>query len=242
MKEVDAHSVIKASRRFDLVFKVALAKAWASGDAAAIREAEEAYLEMVRSRNGFWEDEPRREKPADFIDAFRRTARSILENGYDMTKPPIPVDEDGEILDGAHRIACCAAYGKPCAVETSAIWPAGGSVERTFLKGHIHPAVHRWGVRKYLELFPDGRLAADFGAAANLPPLPFPDWQKRSRSAWPYKIKPALTWLWCALSLPLHRKGKKRDKLLRRKNREKRKITGFAALARYWRENQKRTT
>ena len=46
----------------------------AAGDAAAIREAEEAYLEMVRARNGFYEDEPRRDTPEEFLESFRRTA------------------------------------------------------------------------------------------------------------------------------------------------------------------------
>ena len=50
---IDPKEVLKASARFDLIYKVELAKAWADGDAAAIREAEEAYLEMVRARNGF---------------------------------------------------------------------------------------------------------------------------------------------------------------------------------------------
>lgn len=234
MKTVDAKEAIAASMRFDLVFKFALAKAWAEGDAAAVREAEEAYLEMVRSRNGFWEDVPRRDKPEDFIEAFRRTAASIRKNGFDMTKPPIPVDETGEILDGAHRIACCAAYGFPCAVEKSDIWPAGGSVYKTFLKGHIHPSVRNWGVRKYLEFFPQGRLAEIFGDVAKYPLLPFPDWTARNRRALAWKLKPALSWLWCAAFLPFKSKGPKREKLLRRMLREKKKITGFSALARYW--------
>lgn len=238
MRTADARDVIKASRRFDLVFKVALAKAWAEGDAAAIHEAEEAYLEMVRSRNGFWEDVPRREKPEDFIEAFRRTAASIREHGYDMTKPPIPVDDNGEVLDGAHRIACCAAHGKPCAIETSAIWPAGGSVYKTFAKGHIHPAVRDWGLRKYLELFPDGRLAHELAALKADEPPPFPDWTARNRRAWIYKVKPALAWAWCVVSLPLRGRGAKRDKALRRMLREKKKITGYAALAEYWRKRK----
>lgn len=236
MRTADAREVIKASRRFDLIFKFALAKAWAEGDAAAIREAEEAYLEMVRSRNGFWEDVPRRDKPEDFIGAFRRTAANIREHGYDMTKPPIPVDENGEVLDGAHRISCCAAYGKQCAIETSAIWPAGGSVYRTFLKGHIHPAVRNWGVRKYFEFFPDGRLAEDFGDPSAYKPLPFPDWAVRNRRAWLYKIKPALAWFWCAITLPLRKPGKRREKIQRRMLRESKKITGYAALAKYWKD------
>ena len=233
MKVVDPLAVLKASRRYDLIFKYALAKAWVEGTPAEIREAEEAYLEMVRSRNGFYEGEPYRDRPDDFIDAFRKTAESIRTRGYDMTRPPIPVDGDDELLNGAHRLAACAAYGKKCPVEISDMWKAGGSVHKTFIKGHIHPAVRNWGVRKYFELLPGGRLEAEFGPVSNYPALPFPDWRARNRSAFVHKLKPAAMWAWCALTLLL-RKGDKREKVRRRMLREKKKITGFAALADYW--------
>ena len=230
---VDPMEVLKASRRFDLVFKLALAKAYAGGDAREIREAEEAYLEAVRSRNGFFEAEPFRDCPADFVRSFKATAASIRENGYDMSKPPIPVDADMELLNGAHRLACCAAYGLKCPVKASDMYPAGGSVMRTFVLGHIHPAVLNWGVRKYLELVPGGCLAADYGDASRWPEMPFPDWAERNRKAWKYKVKPALSWAWYSLTLPFKR-GAAREKQLRRILRERKKITGFAALADYW--------
>ena len=160
---IDPKEVLKASARFDLIYKVELAKAWADGDAAAIREAEEAYLEMVRARNGFYEDEPRRDTPKEFLESFRRTANSIRERGYDLSRPPIPVDERLELLNGAHRLAACIAYGKTCPFVLSDCWKAGGSVWKTFHKGHIHPAVEAWGIRRYLEMMPDGALAAAFG-------------------------------------------------------------------------------
>ena len=230
MKTADPRTIIEASERLDLVYKVALAKAWADGSPEAVRTAEEAYLEMVRSRNGFYEDEPPRDNPQDFIDAFRATARSIRENGYDLSKPPIPLDEHGEVLNGAHRLAAAFAYSKTVAVETSSIYPAGGSVERTFLKGHIHPAVLLWGKKKYLEYFPSGRLAAAFEPVRNTPLIPFPDWQRRNFFSLRYKIKPFLSLVWCYIS----RIFRPTPKLSRRIVREKKKITGFSALARYW--------
>ena len=237
----DAKDIIKASERFDLVFKYALAKAWTDGNAAEIREAEEAYLEMVRSRNGFYEAEPFRDKPEDFIGAFRKTAASIRERGFDMSRPPIPIDRNGEVLDGAHRLAACAAYGKPCAVATNEIWPAGGSVYRTFVKGHMHPAVREWGKRKYLQHFPDGKLAAQFAGADKASPLPFPDWEKRARRAWPQKLKPLFALIWCTATLPL-KKAEKREKQLRRMLRERKKLSGYGALAEYWRNRKNHVT
>lgn len=229
----DPNEVLRASVRFDLVFKVALAKAWAEGDAKAVREAEEAYLEMVRARNGFYEEEPFRDRPEDFLASFRRTADSIRRNGYDLSRPAIPVDERGELLNGAHRLAACVAYGKPCPVVLSDCWKAGGSVLKTFRKGLIHPAVEAWGIRRYFELVPGGALTADFGRPEDHPLLPFPDWTKRRGGI--RLLRPFLTALWCRLTLPFKR-GERRAKAERRLLRERRKITGFAALAAYWKE------
>ncbi len=235
---VDPMEILKASQRFDLVFKVALAKAWAEGTASEVREAEEAYLEMVRSRNGFYEDEPLRNTPAEFIDSFRKTADSIRRNGYDPTKAPIPVDDANELLNGAHRLAACVAYGYQCPVVVSDVYPAGGSVYKTFVKGHIHEAVRNWGVRKYFELVPDGCLCSFFGSPDFYPALPFPDWTQRNRMAWSWKIRPFLLWSWNRFVLPF-RQGARAEKTRRRLIRESKKMTGFAALAAYWKEHGK---
>lgn len=233
---IDPMEVFRASARFDLVFKVALAKAWAGGDNKAIREAEEAYLEMVRARNGFYEDEPLRNTPEEFLESFRRTAASIREYGYDLDRPAIPVDERNELLNGAHRLAACIAYGRPCPVVLSDCWKAGGSVWQTFRKGHIHPAVEAWGIRRYLELVPDGALKETFGRAEDHPALPFPDWTRRKGGF--CLVKPFLTALWCRLTLPL-KKGEKRAKAQRKLLREQKKISGYAALAAYWKDRAK---
>lgn len=233
----DPVEVLKRSRRFDLVFKYALAKAWAAGTPEEIRKAEEAYLEMVRSRNGFYEGEPPRNAPEDFIGNFRETARSIRERGYDLSRPAIPVDGAGELLNGAHRLAACAAYGKPCPVVVSDMYPAGGSVHRTFEKGHIDRAVRDWGICRYLAEFPDGALAAEFAAMGPKPDAPFPDWRVRSRRAWRWMVVPALQLAWARLTLAF-RPAAKRDKIRRRMIRERKKITGFFDLARYWEERR----
>lgn len=230
---IDPMEVLRASARFDLIFKVALAKAWAEGDAASVREAEEAYLEMVRARNGFYEDEPPRNTPEEFLESFRRTAASIREHGYDLSRPAIPVDAHNELLNGAHRLAACVAYGKTCPVVLSDCWKAGGSVRKTFRKGHIHPAVEAWGIRRYLELVPDGALAAEFGSLENHPVQPFPDWTRRGGGV--HLVKPFLTALWCRLTLPF-KKGEKRAKAQRKLLREQKKISGYAALAGYWKD------
>lgn len=152
---VPAKRLICGSRKFDLIYKVRLADAWARGDRERIRRAETDYLEMQRARLSFFEDEPLRTSPKDFIDAFRKTARSLWERGYDRDAPPIPIEtRTHELLNGAHRLACCAAYNLDCPV---AVYPQvyfgthGGSTFRAFRSGHIAPSVENRGVRAYLD-------------------------------------------------------------------------------------------
>lgn len=178
---VDARELIARSRRFDLIFKVELAWAWVYGTPQEIRTAEEAYLEMVRARNGFRESDPPRSGPKAFIEAFRKTASSILENGYDLTLSPVPLDSEGEVLNGAHRLAACAAYEKKCLVRFLDSRSSGGSEIRAFTDGCISPAVMSWGMRAYLRRFPEGRHAADYGMASNGEPE-FPDWDSHAKS------------------------------------------------------------
>lgn len=181
IKTVAPETIIASSRRFDLIFKIELARAWDSGTPHEIKIAEEAYLEMVRARNGFHESIPRRSGPLHFLEDFRRTAHSIKTQGYDKYAPPIPVDYEGEILDGAHRIAACAAYSKPCRIQTQSRYSGGGSELKAFLAGKMSPAVIAWGMRAYLRRFPNGRLSQDFSGKCKME-TPFPDWFSHAHS------------------------------------------------------------
>ena len=158
----EALPVLLRSRKFDLVYKLRLARAWARGDRADVVRAETDYLEMQRARLSFFEDDPLRTRPGDFIDAFRRTAAAIRSRGYDFSAPPIPLEEGTlELLNGAHRLASCAAFGRPCPF---AVYPRvyfgshGGSTFRAFRAGNIDAGVENRGVRAYLELNANARL------------------------------------------------------------------------------------
>lgn len=178
---VDARELFVRSRRFDLIFKFELAKAWAFGTASEIRIAEEAYLEHIRAHNGFCEKAPLRLHPFEFIrDAFE-TTRSILRKGYDVNCPPIPVSGSGELLGGAHRLAACVAYNCRCAVRCipSAVVHCGNSFS-SYRAGDIHPAVMNWGVRAYMRGFPDGCLLSEFAQSTCFEDREFPDWRHRA--------------------------------------------------------------
>ena len=228
---VDPLDVMRNSLRFDLIFKVELARAWGGGNAAAIRRAEEAYLEMVRARNGFYERMPPKRTPADFIGGFRAVAASILRNGYDIQADPIPLDANGEVVNGAHRLSACIAYGKKCPVVTSGRMSTGGSDYGAFLAGNIHPAVAHWGMAAYLRLLPDGPLASTFGAAdAN---ERFPDWTARAREMEAFHVWSRIRLLRYRL-VAVWREGRRREKAVSHAEEIRCWLKAYRALADYW--------
>ena len=227
----DPLDVMRKSRRFDLIFKVELARAWGRGDAGAVRRAEEAYLEMVRARNGFYERLPPKRTPADFIDGFRAVASSIRERGYDPRSGPVPLDANGEVLNGAHRLSACVAYGRECPVAVSERMSSGGSRLEVFLAGNIHPAVARWGMAAYLRLLPEGPLAPAFKAADG--GGPFPDWTARAREMRSLQIGVRLRMLRYRLEVHV-RRGRHREKVLAHLEELRCSLRAYSALAEYW--------
>ena len=234
----DGKTVLARSGRFDLIFKYELARAWAGMEPVVVRRAEEAYLEMVRARNGFYEREPRRTTPVDFLESFRRVAESIRTHGYNPDSPPIPTDSEGEILNGAHRLAACAAYGLRCRTAVTDLGRAGGSVESGLRKGNIAPAVADWGIRAYLREFPSGRLAADFKARELGPVEPFPDWRVRatefSSRHWGMRLSRMRYRV-----ISLWRTGRKLEKARSHADELTCRMRSYDALAEYWEKQAK---
>ena len=234
---VNPLDVMRKSRRFDLIFKVELADAWLNGDEASVRKAEEAYLESTRARNGFRESEPPKSGPAIFIKTFRQTLASISGHGYDEKVPPIPVDRDGELLDGAHRLSSCIACGCPCRIVQLPQLSTGGSMAAAFRRGKIAAAVANWGMLAYLRRFPDGRLADGF-AAKVVQDSPFPDWELRVRELgfdsrlWRLREK------WFLLKAFL-RAGAHRAKAFKKADECRHRAAAPLMLARYLRERDR---
>ena len=65
--------------------------------------AKKIYLEHIKSFNNFAEPDGRKEKPEDFINNFNKLIKNIQKDGIDKTI--IPITKNGEIIDGAHRLA-----------------------------------------------------------------------------------------------------------------------------------------
>lgn len=231
----DAADVVRRSRRFDLIFRIELADAWNRGEAEAVREAEEAYLEMVRARNGFYEREPLRMSPEAFIGDFRRTFDSIRAHGFDAAKGSIPLDMSGELVNGAHRLAICVALGCQCHVARSPeLRSTNGSVEGVFRKGNIHPAVADWGIRRYLARFSDGRLAAAWGTAKEHPVAPFPDWRAWAKQNESWNLTPRLRLVRYKFLSRMRPPGRAREKAISHAREIVCRMTCYQRLADYW--------
>lgn len=46
----------------------------------------------------------------DYVASARRLFESMSTDGFDETQP-VPIDPNGELLDGSHRVACALALG-----------------------------------------------------------------------------------------------------------------------------------
>lgn len=96
--------------RFDLPIKVIYArhriknvhKIWAKS----------LYLKHIKIWNGFFEKDPPKRSPEDFLLAFEDVIRSIGEHGFQASKGVIPVSDDYTPINGSHRIAAAIAWDK----------------------------------------------------------------------------------------------------------------------------------
>lgn len=236
VRTVDPLDVMKKSHRFDLIFKIELADAWLHGEEAAIRTAEEAYLESIRARNGFCGNDPPKSGPAAYVRSFRQTLASISACGYDEKAPPIPVDETGELLGGAHRLSACIACGCSCQIARMPMSSTGGSRLVAFRRGRMAAEVVNWGMRAYLRRFPDGCLADELATKVG-PDAPFPDWTLRVRElrldSWLWRLREKGFLLKAAVS-----KGARRAKALKKANECRHRASAPSELASYWREHE----
>jgi len=104
--KLNARELFFKQKRFDLIFKYIYLK-YPHNDFA-----KKAYLENIRAFNNFYEVEPSdgiaKNTSEDFINCFEKLYRSISTNGFNEDIGTLPIGNNGEISDGAHRLAVCA--------------------------------------------------------------------------------------------------------------------------------------
>ena len=147
--KTDALSLFLRQHRFDLIFKYLYVR----GDGYA----REAYLESIRAFNGFDEVRPSDGRPKgsaeDFLGSFDSLIASVRSSGFDAAKGALPVGTNGEICDGAHRLAAAAALGGEVAVE--GICRADDYGFEFFRERGMREDVMDFGALKYVELNPN---------------------------------------------------------------------------------------
>ena len=103
--EVKALDLFLKQKRFDLIFKYLYVK-------YRNNFTRRAYLENIRSFNGFYEVNPSdgipKQSAEDFVLSFDELIKNLEDNNFTQTKGTIPIGSNGEITDGAHRLAACA--------------------------------------------------------------------------------------------------------------------------------------
>ena len=71
------------------------------------------YLAHIMSFNNFNEDAGRKRGEDDFFNAFLQICDSIAINGFDERLGAVPINEENQVIDGAHRVASCAYLNVP---------------------------------------------------------------------------------------------------------------------------------
>ncbi len=151
----DALSILIRQRRFDLIFKYLYAKCPSGYNRYA-------YLEHIRAFNNFYELNPSDNKPKnsaeDFINSFNVLIGNLKLNGYSNEKDAIPLGINGEIQDGAHRLATCAALNIPARLEHDVNKSDSIYDYRFFLNRGMDQAVMDYGALEYVKLNPNAYI------------------------------------------------------------------------------------
>ena len=89
------------------------------------------YSSHIDAWNNFKEyDNPNKNGEQSFLDCFNDIHESINTDGYKEDLPPVPITEEGFLLNGAHRLASCIKNG--CDIPTQITSdPRAGQVDCT---------------------------------------------------------------------------------------------------------------
>ena len=153
-------------QRFDICAKHAYARLLSK--AGNLTWAQKIYAEHIIAMNGAHEDDPPKHCVQDFFDDFHKLLNSIAKNGYKKSKGiPVSPNDNGLILNGAHRVAACLFY-EECA-------PTFIHKDREFMPTYNYKFLASRGLPQevldymaleYVRLRADCRLAIVWPAAA----------------------------------------------------------------------------
>ena len=123
------------SKRLDIVAKMKYLEL----KDISIEFAKSLYLEHIRvmTKDSFIEAGSNKTKAQDFIDAFVKLYEDMKENGFREDLLPVPVDKNGVILDGAHRVACSIVLNIPVKVVKLPIEAIYDNYDYSYFEQHL---------------------------------------------------------------------------------------------------------
>lgn len=156
---VNARELFLRQRRFDLIFKyIYLDKHSRYGQKTDFFR--HLYCEHIRAFNNFYEDGSDYESPKiskeDFLQSFEKLRDSIMQNGFDKNRSRIPVDENFELHNGAHRLAVCAWQGKEVYINRESL--ARRREYKDFLEKDLPLELADFAALEYVRLNPDAYI------------------------------------------------------------------------------------
>lgn len=132
VQDVPARSLL-VGQRFDLFAKLYYIRNRKSNNTMA----REVYKQHIKAFNPDLKEPGREDKNGydDFIDTFDALIDDLSVNGFNSEKSLVPVDENGVILDGAHRLCVLAFADKQvCIVRFKGVRSNGRFDYEYFLK------------------------------------------------------------------------------------------------------------
>ena len=145
---VNALELLLKQKRFDLIFKYVFL-------AQQNEFAHNAYLENITAFNNFYELNPSDGVPKnsadDFVQSFNNLIQNIKDNGFKADKGSIPIGKNGDITDGAHRLAASAYLGLDVETVDDTVYDELYDY-RFFQQRQMNPDVMDFGALEYVKL------------------------------------------------------------------------------------------
>lgn len=150
----NARQIFLKQKRFDLIFKYIYLK-YQGNDFV-----KKAYLENIRAFNGFYEVEPsdniEKNTPENFLKSFDNLYLSIKKSGFNKDFGIIPVGDNGEISDGAHRLTVCTYLNQE--IETLSDGRNDLYDYKFFQTRKMNPDIMDYGALEYVKLNPNAYI------------------------------------------------------------------------------------
>lgn len=113
-----ARHLVQDAARFDIPFKMAYVRTKLNSEWEHV-VAKHFYLKSIEAFNGYFEEEPRKVGPSDFLRSFDELIDSIVTHGLQTTYEPIRVNDKREPVNGAHRVSIAACLDLLVQTEAS---------------------------------------------------------------------------------------------------------------------------